>query len=781
MNKSSCILIITYFVIMSFLFIGCSDPTSAQANSDNDVKVTINSQSQSVIKGQELDLEAETSSSDVIQEVTWNLSGHSNKEDTVIAQNFSNPYRATLKVASYEQASAVTVTVTTKINNKLKTFSKKINLISNTPTVSAVIISPKQADVVKGSEQQFTAKVEAANGASEDVLWSVMNNSDSETRISKNGLLYVGENENEANTLTVYAQSEFATSRIDTAAVKVTASLLPQLPKPATLSLSAEGAASWTYSNANLNGFRLQLYKDDAAHGASIPVSSSTNSYDFLSEMRKAPGVYKFTVTALVTPGNTNFSNSPRSDYSAERTIKALTNPQAPSWNASEARWPRVADASEYLVELFKEGNDTRIGAARRVAQVAAGTGSTVQNVSYNFSSDLSANKAGSYIFTVQAVATGKLLLDSETVTVTAPYVYITFRAGNAPFGSSSLSSVYDVAVNTAGNVFVAVGDNGRIGRSTNGTSWTNLDNKTNNPALDFSTPNDMRAVAYGNGRFVAVGNVGRIITSTDGEKWTRTEDIPKEYTEAAAASKYLHTVIWTGEYFIASGINSTYNKNNGTQVLRSLDGIKWERTFNDRTPTTGGGGNGKTIFGLANNGGNVLAVGARGTATYSSDHGKSGSWGRISDSILGMSASDKTERIDAFDAAYGNNTWVVVGGDGRIAYTNGQNVTFSSDWTLRHAESTRFNNSGAEGDDIRSVAFASGMFIAVSSRGRVSTSADGHNWYAIPRGTSSGQTRFAETERINAVKSFVQNGETKFILGGFNRSTGASKIVISE
>jgi len=781
MNNKSGLLFVAVSVFLAFFMLNCNDPSSSQANSDDGVKITINSDSQSVVKGQELELVAVTSSSEEIQEVTWNLSGHSNKEDTVVAQNFSNPYRAVLKVASYEQAAAVTVTVTAKIDSKLKTFSKKINLLSNAPGVSGVIISPKQVDVVKGSEQQFTAKVEAVNGAPEGVMWSVRNNNDNETRISgSGGLLYVGENETAA-ALTVYAQSEFDASRIDTATVKVTASLLPPLPKPTALSLSSEGSASWTYaSNANLNGFRLQLYKDDAAHGASVPLSSSIKTYDFLSEMRKAPGVYKFTVTALVTQGNASFANSPRSDYSNERTVKALTNPQAPSWDAFNARWPRVADASEYVVELFKEGNETRIGAERRVAQVAAGTGTTVPNVSYNFKSDLSANRSGSYIFTVKAVTTSKLLLDSQTVTVTAPYVYLTFTAGNAPFGSSSLSSVYDVAVNTDGSIFVAVGENGRIGRSANGTSWTNLD-KTNNPALDFATPNDVRAVAYGNGRFVAVGSTGRIITSTDGTKWTRTEDIPKEYTDAAAASKLLYTIIWTGEYFIATGINSTYNSNKGTQVLRSPDGLKWERTFNDRTPTTGGGGDGKSIFGLANNGGNVLAVGARGTATYSSDHGKSGSWGRISDSILGMSASDKTERIDAFDAAYGNNTWVVVGGDGRIAYTNGQNVTFSSEWTLRYANSTRFNNTGKEGDDIRSVVFANGMFIAVSDSGRVSTSADGHNWYAIPRGIESEQTRFAETERINAIKSFVKNGDTRFILGGFVRSTGASKIVLSE
>ena len=781
MKKGCCLLIVVSFFLV-FLLSNCNDPASSQQNSKSNIGITINSPGQSIVKGGEMEFTAViTSSDDTTGGVIWNITGHSNA-DTRIEPVFSNTYKAVLIVAKEEPSSSLTVIVTS-VKDKTRSVSKKIELLSTNPAVAKVTIEPKQAEIIKGAEWQFTAVVEAVNGAPEAVTWSIDDKvkTSNETKISSGGLLYIGEDET-AKTLIVTVLSNFNSSKFDTATVTITTSTLPQLDKVTTLSLSSEGVASWSYgSNANLSEFRLQLYKDDAALGQSIRVPSGTSSYNFLETMRESAGVYKFTVTALVSSGNTGFANSPRSDFSTERTVKALANPQAPSWDASSARWPRVADASEYVVELFKEGNDTRIGAERRVAQVSAGTGTTVPNVTYNFNSDLSANKSGSYIFTVKAVTTNKLLLDSETVTVTAPYVYLTFAAGNAPFGSSSLSSVYDVAVNNAGNIFVAVGENGRIGRSANGTSWTNISDKNNNPALDFTAPNDVRAVAYGNGRFVAVGSTGRIITSTDGTKWTRTEDIPKEYTDASASSKLLYTIIWTGEYFITSGINSTYNSNKGTQVLRSSDGLKWERTFNDRTPTANGGGDGKTIFGFANNGGNVLAVGARGTATYSNDHGKSGSWGRISDSILGMSASDDSVRIDAFSTAFGNNTWVVAGADGRIAYTTGTAVTFASDWTLRYANSTRFNNDGKEGDDIRSVVFANGMFIAVSDQGRVSTSSDGHNWYAIPRGTAAGQTRFSSSERINSIKAFVDNGETKFILGGFNRSTGASKIVISE
>ena len=782
MNKISCKLIVTLLVLLSLILIDCDDPTSPQSNDKNKYAITINSPN-SVIKGGEIKLTAVvTGSENAAGGVLWNILGHSNEEETRIEPDWSNSNDAFLTVAREEPASTITVYATLN-SDKSISVSKDISLLPNTPGVGAVTISPKaDVKVIKGSEQQFTAIVEAVNGASDEVRWTLDTGKTSNyTNISSGGLLYVSDDERAA-TLTVRARSAFNNNRADSVTVKVEESTLPQLPKPSAPSLSSTGVAAWTYSNASLSEFRLQLYKDDAAYGSSIRVPSASSSYDFLSSMREAPGEYKVTVTALVSAGNASFANSPRSDLSGGRTVKALENPVAPSWNAASARWPRVADASSYTVELFKAGNDTPI-ISRSVAQIAAAT--PTPNVTQSFSTELTANKSGSYIFTVKAnpPENNRLLLPSETVTVTAPYVYLTFAAGTRPFGSTSTSRVYDIAVNTAGNIFVAVGENGRIGRSVNGTTWTSIEGN-NNPALNFSSPNDIRSVAWGNGRFVAVGSLGRIIYSTDGNKWDRTEDIPKDYTDAVPAEKLLYSIIWTGEYFVASGINSTYNKNKGTQVLRSSDGLKWERTFNDRTPTANSDGDGKTIFGFAHNERNVLAVGARGTATYSA--GFNGSWGRVHDSILGEVNGSK---VDAFGAVFGNNTWVVAGGDGRIAYTSGTTVTTASKWENRFAPSTRFDNyddkgKQIEGDDVRGVVFANGMFVAVSDSGRISTSADGHNWYAITRGTGAGQTRFGSGERINSIKAFEQNGEIKFILAGFDKKTGTagtSKIVISE
>ena len=58
--------------------------------------------------------------------------------------------------------------------------------------------------------------------------------------------------------------------------------------------------------------------------------------------------------------------------------------------------------------------------------------------------------------------------------------------------------------------LFVTFG--GNIRTSSNGTSWTNQGDITN----------DMHnSVTYGNGKFVVVGNSGVILTTTDGVNYT--------------------------------------------------------------------------------------------------------------------------------------------------------------------------------------------------------------------------------------------------------------------
>jgi hypothetical protein len=78
----------------------------------------------------------------------------------------------------------------------------------------------------------------------------------------------------------------------------------------------------------------------------------------------------------------------------------------------------------------------------------------------------------------------------------------------NNPFNNDGINCVA-----YANTVWVAVGDNGRIATSRNGTTWTLVQNSS------FGTTH-IRSVAYGNGIWIAVGNQGKIAYSKNLTEW---------------------------------------------------------------------------------------------------------------------------------------------------------------------------------------------------------------------------------------------------------------------
>ena len=64
---------------------------------------------------------------------------------------------------------------------------------------------------------------------------------------------------------------------------------------------------------------------------------------------------------------------------------------------------------------------------------------------------------------------------------------------------------------------YVAVGASGTFLKSTDGTTWTEV-NTTNNGS---SISNSFNGVTYGGSTFVTVGSSGTILTSSDGTTWT--------------------------------------------------------------------------------------------------------------------------------------------------------------------------------------------------------------------------------------------------------------------
>jgi PKD domain/Peptidase M66 len=93
--------------------------------------------------------------------------------------------------------------------------------------------------------------------------------------------------------------------------------------------------------------------------------------------------------------------------------------------------------------------------------------------------------------------------------------------------------------------VYVAVGDDGTIHRSTDGINWTQAVS---------GTTNHLSSVSYGGGKFVAVGHSGgsgdpTVLTSTNGSTWTKTSS-----GSGLASWQDFRNIQWLGDRFISSG-----------------------------------------------------------------------------------------------------------------------------------------------------------------------------------------------------------------------------------
>lgn len=102
-------------------------------------------------------------------------------------------------------------------------FANAVIFTDETPAVSAVVVTPSDLTMGKGTSTQFTATVTNAGFASTGVTWSISGQQSANTRIDGQGRLYIAQDETET-TITVTATSVFDTSKSNNATVTVSVS-----------------------------------------------------------------------------------------------------------------------------------------------------------------------------------------------------------------------------------------------------------------------------------------------------------------------------------------------------------------------------------------------------------------------------------------------------------------------------------------------------------------------------------------------------------------------------
>ena len=251
--------------------------------------------------------------------------------------------------------------------------------------------------------------------------------------------------------------------------------------------------------------------------------------------------------------------------------------------------------------------------------------------------------------------------------------------------------------------VFIAVGDNGAILRSTNALDWVQATSPVRSP---------LRSVTCSEELFVAVGD-GVVLTSPDGEQWEQ---------ERLESGLRLLSVVRGARGFIAVGPGV---------IVTSADGHGWSTRRLDPYEYEGlvqiVHGNGKYIALVYNPFGPFALVSADGE-TWTSEYrncgcGPSG-FAFVNDRWLrscgGIQISSDAARWDSehYDsdfrvksAAFGNGIYVAVG----------FGTVYSSDGLQWHGVSYYGSPN--------SVCFGNGAFVSVGDYGQIMASVDGAHW----------------------------------------------------
>lgn len=275
---------------------------------------------------------------------------------------------------------------------------------------------------------------------------------------------------------------------------------------------------------------------------------------------------------------------------------------------------------------------------------------------------------------------------------------------------------------------YLAVGDSGKALVSRDGRAWTR---HAMEAVRHGSGPASMVSVAHGKGRYVAVGTKEALMVSPDGARWTSLNFHPGNRRSVAfGAGRYVSVgsgnsiglsvdgVLWTKW---EAGIPGLRQLNailfargrflavgDGGIILASPDGERWEQ----RMPDTLGFNLQDIAFGQRG----YVAVGhGRPAVSHGETYRSAGGFILTSPDGLAWTARRNPAHDDLFSVAYGNGRYVAAGEGGRI---------FSSpdgkSWTLR--------KSGSEAR-LFSVAYGAGLFVVVGWGGTILTSPEAMLW----------------------------------------------------
>jgi hypothetical protein len=286
--------------------------------------------------------------------------------------------------------------------------------------------------------------------------------------------------------------------------------------------------------------------------------------------------------------------------------------------------------------------------------------------------------------------------------------------------------SIYSInAVAAGGGFFVAATSSGlstgqNFARSTNGTTWSTVTGTMYNGPIK---------IAYGQGKFVGFNQYGRVETSTDGLTWSGPDVL-----NGNSGDRYCNQFAYANGTYVGVGYNNISPQG---LILSSTDGEYWSNRSSSanlniyyNTVTYGAG----VWVAGANSGGWIAkstdavtwttqTVGASFqilSAVYTDKFIVAGASGNIRTSTDGTTWTARTSgvgvSINALAVRPSDNRIVGVGANGAVIYS-----TDGITWTLA--------TSAYPSQDMNSIAYGNGVWVATGIRTRVMKSTDGVTW----------------------------------------------------
>jgi len=291
-------------------------------------------------------------------------------------------------------------------------------------------------------------------------------------------------------------------------------------------------------------------------------------------------------------------------------------------------------------------------------------------------------------------------------------------------FGATNIN-----AVCYGNNLYVAVGDGGKIATSPDGVVWTQ---RTSN------TSAVLNCICYGNGVYVAAGASGTLLTSTDGVTWTsRTSNF---------STSNINSIAYGNSVFVACGASG--------KLGTSVNGLTWtvsvvlsdigvvpsysSVSFGNNSGSSGSGQTGFFIGGGLNGSKNsvvgwsvngiswtmdspfvnsyddVLATACALDATFASGIQKSGMFGSF-----GYGVKTKLQNWTLMEALPNIHS-ICFDGDNQLLAVGDAGATLVLKGTLAAAKETYINNTN--GANLRGCCYGNNKYIAVGVNGLLVT-----------------------------------------------------------